>query len=153
MLRKLTVFLIVALLALGINVQAVEAGNAMAEETIDVQVNIPVMQQMEIRDPAVVEYDFSEGEEEIVKENAGSVEIMSNADWQLDLDNFATGDVDVLVRRSDDSSSAWQSVEGINGDFQGTNGSEEVEFDVKVLPGSSAEAEGRVELGFTLQEI
>ena len=155
MTKKLTVFFIAALMVIGMSAQGAEAGDALAEETIDVRVNVPVMQQMEVKEAAVVEYDFSESEEAVIVENAGAVEVESNADWRLNLDNFATSEVDVLVRRSGESEADWRRVDGINGGFQGTNGSEEIEVDVKVRPAGStqAEAEGRVELGFTLEQI
>ena len=159
MTKKITLLLIFALMVVGISGNAVEASDVLAEESIEVRVNIPVMQQMNVIEPAVIEYDFSEADvnngEAIVVEEAGVFEVKSNADWSLKLDNFTSGNLDVMVRRSDDHNASWQTVDAVNGYINGSNGTEKVAIDVKVVPGAGATAEavsGQVELGYTLAQ-
>ena len=60
-----------------------------------------------------------------------------------------------MVRRSGDRNASWQTVDAVNGYINGSNGTEKVAIDVKVVPGAGVAAEavsGQVELGYTLAQ-
>lgn len=121
----------------GMNTNQAAAGDALAEESIDVQITAQVKQQLDVIEPIVINEQMissaSKDQESIVVEKAGSVVIKSNADWQLQIEGGSTCDYDVMVRRSDERGSDWQPVSRAGGDFQGSNGRKEIAFDVKLI--------------------
>ncbi|MFW6301705.1 MAG: hypothetical protein ACOC1W_04190, partial [Bacillota bacterium] len=84
--KKILVVLVMILAVIGFNAEVINADGELASETVKVRVNIPVMQEMEVVEPVVVNANriFAENDSnQVVIEEAGSVRVKSNADWTL----------------------------------------------------------------------
>ncbi|MBS3766291.1 hypothetical protein KGY71_07200 [Candidatus Bipolaricaulota bacterium] len=168
MVEKLNVAIASILLLIAFNLPVFGSENALASDTIKVKITVPVIQKVEIVNPAVVEFEYPwEGAEDgnpLVIENAGALRVKSNADWALKLDNLSTGTLEVLVRRTDDDNSDWRPVSGSSGYFYGEQGREKVGFDLKIKPPEGAvqsttaggsdlnQTTRRVQLSYTLEQ-
>ena len=168
MTKKLSVLILCFLLVTGLGYGAMGSDNTLASDTIKVKVTIPVIQRVEVLNPAVVEFEYPwDGAEEgdpLIVEDAGALKIKSNADWALQLNSFSNGSFSVLVRRAGDYDSSWQPVSGSRGYFYGKSGREEVGFDLKIKPPEGAvqgtttggsdlnQTSRRIQLSYTLEQ-
>ena len=134
--KKIMVILMLVMVVIGFNAEAINASGELASETIKVRVNIPVMQEMEVLDPVVVDINslFAENDEdEIIIKEAGTVRVRSNASWTLQVSNMETAENKVLVRRTGQTDSDWRPVSNSRGIFTGSHGTELVSFDLKIV--------------------
>jgi len=155
--KKIMLILLMSLLVIVFNSFMVGASNKIGSETVEVRVNIPVVQKLEIIDSLFVDsieefFEYKEDGESVVIENAGSVRVKSNSNWTLELNNMtAASNYDVLVRVN--GSSDWKNVSNGTGYFSGKNGSQLLKFDLKIIAKSVADFQNtlkRVEIGYTL---
>lgn len=155
--KKIMIILLMSLLVIVFNCYIVGASNKLGSETVEVRVNIPVVQKLEIIDSLFVNnleslFEYKGEGESVIIENAGSVRVKSNSNWTLELNNMvATSNYDVLVRLN--GSSDWQNVSNGTGYFSGENGNQLLNFDLKIIANSVADSQNtlnRVELGYTL---
>lgn len=134
--KKILVILMLVMVVIGFNAEVINASGELASETIKVRVNIPVMQEMEVLDPVVVDINslFAENDkDEITIKEAGTVRVRSNANWTLQVSNMETAENKVLVRRTGQTDRDWQPMSSSKGIFNGSHGNELVSFDLKII--------------------
>ncbi|MGP3777951.1 hypothetical protein ACTWKD_03880 [Halanaerobium saccharolyticum] len=140
------VFLFLSLLATADLVEAAsDKGQQLKREArIAVKVNIPIFQRLEIIEEPNINYAFLmdnyNGSREIILEEALTIEILSNADWHLRLNNRNLNS-NAMIRKSGQSDYDWQNLNSTTAKFNGENGEQRITFDLKfVLDQSSIAA-------------
>ncbi len=134
--KKIMIILMLVMAVIGLTAQTINAGGELASETIQVRVNIPVMQGMDVVNPVVVDINsaFAETDQnEVIIKEAGTVRVQSNADWSLQVSNIEATDSKVLVRRTGQTDRDWQPVSNSKAVFNGSNGDVLVSFDLKIV--------------------
>lgn len=96
--------------------------------------NIPLFQQFKIIEKIDISYDYLmnnySGSREIVIEDALKVEIFSNADWQLRLNNRNLN-AEIMIKKSNQSNDDWQKLNSTTAKFYGESGVKRINFDLK----------------------
>ena len=96
---------------------------------------------------------LEKGEALLLKKTVTS-EIISNASWNLAVNNRKLTEFTVLIKRSDQNRDGWQQISNQTAYFSGANGRQKVAFDIKIkLPKAEQISEsGRksLSLGFTI---
>lgn len=115
----------------------VQANDTLAQEKIEVNVKMPVMQKIEVTEPVEITQaelnTVAETGKALVKENAGEVKIISNTDWKLQIQDQFNVDFRIYVRLSDDRQAEWINLADMdNNFFTGEQGRENISFDLKV---------------------
>jgi len=134
--KKILVVLIMVMVVIGFNAEVINAEGELASKTIRVRVNIPVMQEMEVIRPVVVntnEIFAGNDSNQVVIKEAGSVRVRSNASWRLQVSNRSFTGNQVMVRQTGQSDSDWQPLADGRGIFSGSHGTEVISFDLKIL--------------------
>ncbi len=121
-----------------------------SEARISVEVNIPVFQRLEIIEKPDINYSFLmdnyDGSREIVVKEALTIEVLSNAKWHLRLNNMNLNSK-VMIKKSSQSNSQWQNLNSTTAKFRGSNGVQQITFDLKfILDESSRAAVNNLEL-------
>ena len=102
------------------------------------------------------EYPWSGAEkgEALLIKKAVTSEIISNASWNLEVNNRKLTEFTVLIKRSDQNRDGWQQISNQTAYFSGANGRQKVAFDIKIMvPKAEQISEsGRksLSLGFTI---
>lgn len=113
------------------------------EARVSVKVNIPIFQQLEIIKKPNVDYEFLmkkyNGSREIIVKDALTVEVLSNANWHLRLNNRNLNSK-VMIKESSQSDYDWQNLNSTIAKFRGENGLKRVTFDLKFILDESSEA-------------
>ncbi len=156
--RNITIILVITLLLIGVS-ENLLASRKLAQDTIEVRIRIPSVQKLEVVDTVVIddvsdEFKNSEDGQAVIIENAGTVRVLSNSDWRLEFNNIAlSNNYDVLVRLA--GSSNWQNVTQGTGSVNGSNGSQLINYDLKIVPNTTdvSNISGAVQLGFTFGQF
>ncbi|TDO85240.1 hypothetical protein DFR79_1186 [Halanaerobium saccharolyticum] len=113
------------------------------EARVSVKVNIPIFQRLEIIEKPNINYAFLmdnyNGSREIVLEEALTIEVLSNADWHLRLNNRNLNS-HAMIRKSGQSDSEWQNLNSTTAKFNGENGEQRITFDLKFILDQSSRA-------------
>ncbi len=152
------IILVLSLLFMVSGFNPVDAENNLASDSIEVRVTIPVMQEMEVVEPVVIDnldslFNDQEAGESVVIENAGAIRVDSNANWRLEVNNLASvSNYDIYFRVKGEN--RWQKVSGRTGSINGENGSRLLKFDLKIVDRgtSSQNSNERVEFNYTLAQ-
>ncbi len=134
--KKILVVLIMVMVVIGFNAEVINAEGELASKTIRVRVNIPVMQEMEVIRPVVVntnEIFAGNDSNQVVIKEAGSVRVRSNASWRLQVSNRSFTGNQVMVRQTGQGDSDWQPLADGRGIFSGSHGTEVISFDLKIV--------------------
>ncbi|MFW5788239.1 MAG: hypothetical protein ACOCV3_08245 [Halanaerobiales bacterium] len=134
-LSLLLVLFLLVVPVLAVNV--VQANDTLAQEKIEVNVKIPVMQKVEVIDPIEITQEelneVAETGQALVKENVGELRIISNTDWELQIQDQFNSDFQIYVRLSNDRQAEWINLADTdNNFFTGEQGRENISFDLKV---------------------
>ena len=120
------------------------------ETKASVEAKIPRFQQFEIIEEPNINYSYLmdnyNGSREIIVEEALTVEILSNTNWHLRLNNKNLNSK-VMIKESGQNDSKWQSLNSTTARFRGENGVQRLCFDLKfVLAQNSRAAVNNLEL-------
>ena len=120
------------------------------EARVSVSASIPVFQQFEIIEVPNVDYSYLmkkyNGSSEIIVKDALTVEVLSNANWHLRLNNRNLNS-HVMIKKSRQSDTDWQNLTATTAKFRGENGRQRITFDLKfILDQSSRAAVDNLEL-------
>lgn len=122
---------------------AVAADKLEKEAKVSVKATIPVFQELKIIEKKNINYDFLmdnyNGSKEILVEEALTIEVMSNANWHLRLNNRNLNS-QVMIKKSSQPNSAWQNLNSTTAKFTGENGVRRITFDVKFILAQSSRA-------------
>jgi len=130
-------FLTLSLFSTAEFVEAAEKGQKLKSEArVSVEVNIPIFQRLEIIEKPNINYSFLmdnyNGSNEIVVEEALTVEVLSNAGWHLRLNNMNSNSR-VMIKKSSQSDYDWQNLNSTTAKFRGENGVQRITFDLKFI--------------------
>ena len=130
-------FLTLSLFSTAEFVEAAEKGQKLKNEArVSVEVNIPIFQRLEIIEKPNINYSFLmdnyNGSNEIVVEEALTVEVLSNAGWHLRLNNRNLNSR-VMIKKSSQSDYDWQNLNSTTAKFRGENGVQRITFDLKFI--------------------
>ncbi len=107
-----------------------------SEARVSVRAEIPLFQMVEIIQEPNIDYsalmENYNGSREIVIEEALILNILSNADWNLRLNNRNL-DFKVMIKKSNQSDYEWQNLNSTTAKFRGENGVEQLTFDLKFI--------------------
>ncbi|MFW6281052.1 MAG: hypothetical protein ACOC2I_04270 [Halanaerobium sp.] len=157
--RKVMGILVLSVLFIIFSLNSVGAENRLASDSIKVRVTIPVMQEMKVVEPVVINdldslFDNKEAGDSVIIENAGAIRVDSNANWRLEVNNLASvSNYDIYFRVKGEN--RWQKVSGRTGSINGENGSRLLNFDIKVVSRNGSDLENineRVEFSYTLAQ-
>jgi hypothetical protein len=113
------------------------------EARVSVKVNIPIFQRLEIIEEPNINYAFLmdnyDGSREIILEEALTIEVLSNADWHLRLNNRNLNS-NAMIKKSDQSDFEWQNLNSTSAKFNGENGEQRITFDLKFVLDQSSRA-------------
>ena len=140
--KKISVFTLI-LLVLFLNlfvssdyVKAAKKQQTIIESSVSAEARIPVFQRVEVIDKVDIDYAFLmrnyDGSREIIVEDGLKIEILSNADWNLRLNNRNLN-TSVLIRKADQNNSDWQNLNSTTAKFRGENGVQKLSFDLKFI--------------------
>jgi len=155
--RKIMIILVFSLLLMVFNINPVSAQNNVASDSIKVRVTIPVMQEMEVVEPVVINnlealFNDQEAGDFVIIEDAGSLKVESNSKWNLEVNNLVfLSNYDVFFRVEGEN--RWQNISNSAGTVNGKMGSRLLNFDLKIVSrgiSTSENLNNRVELGYTL---
>ncbi|MEC9489921.1 MAG: hypothetical protein UMU04_03155 [Halanaerobiales bacterium] len=138
-------FLSLSLLATADLVEAAsDQGQQLKREArVSVKVNIPIFQRLEIIEEPNINYaflmDHYNGSREIILEEALTIEVLSNANWHLRLNNRNLNS-NAMIRKSGQSDYEWQSLNSTSAKFSGENGEQRITFDLKFILDQSSRA-------------
>lgn len=114
-----------------------------SEAKVSVTATIPIFQQLEFIEEPNINYSFLmdnyNGSREIYVEEALTVEVRSNADWHLRLNNRNLNS-EVMIKKSSQLNSAWQNLNSTTAKFNGKNGVQRITFDLKFILDESSRA-------------
>jgi len=155
--RKIMVILVFSLLFMVFNINPVSAQKNVASDSIKVRVTIPVMQEMEVVEPVVINnlealFNDQEAGDSVIIEGAGFLKVESNSKWNLEVNNLVfLSNYDVFFRVEGEN--RWQNISNSAGTVNGKMGSRLLNFDLKIVSrgiSTSENLNNRVELGYTL---
>jgi hypothetical protein len=131
-------------------VEAADKPKTVIERSISAEARIPIFQRVEVLEKADIDYTFLmtnyNGSREIIVESGLKIEILSNTDWNLRLNNRNLN-TQVLIRRADQNNSDWQNLNSTTAKFSGDRGVEKLTFDLKfILDPDSRAAVNNLEL-------
>ena len=113
------------------------------EARASIRANIPIFQQLEIIEKAQISYSFLmdnyNGSKEIVIKDALTIEVLSNANWHLRLNNRNLNSR-VMIKKSSQNDYDWQNLNSTTAKFRGNNGLQQITFDLKFILGQSTRA-------------
>lgn len=154
---KVIIFLILILSFFPVVVFAAPLNNEdlKIEKTVSVKAEIPLFQRVNIVEVKDVDYEFLmnnyEGTREIVIENAVQIEIISNSDWNLRLNNRNLYS-EIMIKKSNQNDVEWQKLNSTTARFQGEQGIHKINFDLKYILDESPKLKmGRNNLGIDLR--
>ena len=128
-------FLTVFLLSVSGIAQAV-GQNLFVKAAATFRTTIPVYQDFKILEQKDIDYSFLmqnyNGSREIMVEEALTIEVLSNADWNLSLNNRNLNS-EVMIKKSSQSKSSWQNLNSKTAEFNGENGLHRITFDLKFI--------------------
>jgi len=128
-------FLTIFLLSVSGIAQAV-GQNLFVKAAATFRTTIPVYQDFKILEQKDIDYSFLmqnyNGSREIMVEEALTIEVLSNADWNLSLNNRNLNS-EVMIKKSSQSKSAWQNLNSKTAEFNGENGVRRITFDLKFI--------------------
>ena len=140
--KRLLIFVFAFLtLSLFSTVNFVEAASAndqqlKREAKVSIKVNIPIFQRVKIIEKPSINYEFLmdnyNGSREIILEEALTIEVLSNAKWNLRLNNRNLNS-NAMIRKSGQSDLEWQNLNSTTAEFRGENGVQEITFDLKFV--------------------
>ena len=142
-------FLTITLISVSGMVEA--AGQkAAVEASTTIKAAIPVYQELKILEKKDIDYSVLmenyNGGQQIVVKDALTVEVMSNASWNLSLNNRNLNSK-VMIKESRQSDSEWQNLNLNKAKFSEGNGVQKISFDLKfILVQSSRAAVDNLEL-------
>ena len=106
------------------------------EAKVSIKVNIPIFQRVKIIEKPSINYEFLmdnyNGSREIILEEALTIEVLSNAKWNLRLNNRNLNS-NAMIRKSGQSDLEWQNLNSTTAEFRGENGVQEITFDLKFV--------------------
>lgn len=116
--------------------QAAKKQQTVIESRVAAEARIPVFQRVEVIDKVDIDYAFLmrnyDGSREIIIEDGLKIEILSNADWNLRLNNRNLN-TSVWIRKADHNNSEWQKLNSTTAKFKGENGVQQLSFDLKFI--------------------
>ncbi|RCW60322.1 MULTISPECIES: hypothetical protein [Halanaerobium] len=117
-------------------VEAAAKKKNLIERSVQTEARIPVFQRVEVVDKADIDYTFLmanySGSREIIIEDGLSIEILSNADWYLRLNNRNLNTT-VMIKKADQSDFEWQKLNSTTAKFRGEKGVRQISFDLKFI--------------------
>lgn len=146
--------ILVLLLTAFLGVDGVSNARVLDTAEIKVVVNVPVIQQLEIIEPAAVSFSYpwagAEEGQPLIFHNVGEFLVRSNADWSIAMDSFASSAFQVYVRTSGERSAPWMPASGL-ATIYGSRGVSNLSLDVKIEPSQGmAAAVGQQTVQFAL---
>lgn len=154
---KIIVLLILALSLFSIVVfaESISGEDLQIEKNASVSAAIPPFQKVNIvelknfNDKFLIDNYKEAGE--IIVEDALVIEVFSNADWNLRLNNRNIYS-ELMIKKSDQSNLEWQKLNSTTAKFLGRQGIQKISFDLKYILDHRPKVKiGRNNLGFDLR--
>jgi len=128
-------------LILGLLIVLLVMGNVSYAGTgkVEVKVIVPSMQRMVINEPVAVSFSYPwkgmESGEALIFRNVGNINVQSNVDWLLNISSLEIyRELEVYLRPAGKLNAQWQRVDGSSALFSGGNGSENISWNIKIVP-------------------
>lgn len=119
------------------------------EQELKTKAEIPIFQRVEVIEKKDINYSALmrnyKGKNEVVLKNALTLKLLSNADWQLRLNNKNL-DSQIMIKRSGDGNKSWQKLNKTSAKFRGEYGVQEIAFDLKVILSKNPDAAENLDL-------
>lgn len=106
---------------------------------VEVKVVVPSMQRLIVNVPVAVSFSYPwegmESGEALIFRNVGNINVQSNVDWLLNISSLEYyRELEIYLRPAGKLNAQWQRVDGSNALFSGGNGSENISWDIKIVP-------------------
>lgn len=130
--------LVLVLLTASVNAQAKESkkDSAFVQQRLRTTAEIPLFQKVNVIKKTNLNYyslmSNYNGSREILVKEALVLEIWSNEDWQLRLNNRNLA-AKIQIKKSSQNDSKWQNLNYTTAKFTGQNGVQRISFDIKFI--------------------
>ncbi|MGM0438344.1 MAG: hypothetical protein ACQEQD_08730 [Bacillota bacterium] len=134
--KIITIFIMTMLILF--SMYSISLAEELESEEVKVKIKIPVMQKLNIIEAPVVSFDYpwkgaKDGQPLIIEEVA-QVEIISNADWALNVNDLDQSKFNLYIRKSKENFAKWKALNNSGTIFRGENGKEVLSWDIKIEP-------------------
>jgi len=147
-------FLVFILSVIVLSGNIVQADNTLAQESIEVNVRVPVMQKLEIIEPISIESLNTDSEQSLIKENAGQIRVLSNTNWELQIVDNNNPNLNIFLRLNNDTNNEWKQISEVSSSFNGNQGKNDLSFDIKIETTGSEDLSNidinQIQLSYTL---
>ena len=156
--EKLTIFIMIMFMLF--SMYSISLAEELDSVEVKVNLKIPVMQKLSIIEEPVIAFDYPwEGAKDgqaLIIEDVGKIEIISNADWAMNVNSIVQNKFNIYIRKSKEDFAQWKAINSSETIFRGENGKEVISWDIKIeaakeeTTNSLAKTSKQIQLGFTL---